>query len=105
MEVNGSKEISDEFNNIQRETTPNVLLEWAEKIEQNAKGICNDPDCKRIKFKYTEENGFEFVVSDKEAADCIIRAILEYGNSQSILIREGSRILIEKLEEIKVDFK
>ena len=105
MEVNGSKEISDEFNNIQRETTPNVLLEWAEKIEQNAKWICNDPDCKRIKFKYTEESGFVFEISDKEAADCIIKAIQEYENSQSILIRDGSRILIEKLEEIKADFE
>ena len=44
-------------------------------------------------------------MSDKEAADCIIRAILEYGNSQSILIQEGSRILIEKLEETKAEFE
>ena len=105
MEVNGSKEISDEFNNIQRETTPNVLLEWAEKIEQNAKGICNDPECKRIKFKYTEESGFVFEISDKEAVDCIIQAIQEYENSQSIIIREQSRVLIKDLEKTKKDLK
>ncbi|HJT86153.1 MAG TPA: hypothetical protein VJ697_16860 [Nitrososphaeraceae archaeon] len=105
MEVNGSKEISDEFNNIQRETTPNVLLEWAEKIEQNAKWICNDPDCKRIKFKYTEESGFVFEISDKEAADCVIQAIQEYENSQSIIIREQSRVLIKDLEKTKKDLK
>ncbi|HET8793181.1 MAG TPA: hypothetical protein VFM31_05270, partial [Nitrososphaeraceae archaeon] len=90
---------------LKRGLDPNVVLDWAETIEKTAKKICNDPDCKRIKFKYTEENGFEFVVSDKEAADCIIRAILEYGNSQSILIQEGSRILIEKLEETKAEFE
>ena len=105
MEGKGLKELQNRLTDLERVTAPNVLLDWAETIEQTAKEICNDSDCNRIKFKYTEENGFEFVVSDKEAADCIIRAILEYGNSQSILIREGSRILIEKLEEIKVDFK
>ena len=105
MEDKGSKETINNLENLKRGLDPNVVLDWAETIEKTAKKICNDPDCKRIKFKYTEENGFEFVVSDKEAADCIIRAILEYGNSQSILTREGSRILIEKLEEIKVDFK
>jgi hypothetical protein len=104
MENKGSKEATKNFENLQHEFTPDVVLDWAETIEKTAKEICNDPDCKRIKFKYTEENGFEFVVSDKEAADCLIRAILEYGNSQSILIRDGSRILIEKLEEIKADF-
>ena len=105
MEDKGSKEILNDLENLKRELDPDVVLDWAETIEKTAKKICNDPDCKRIKFKYTEENGFEFVVSDKEAADCIIRAILEYGNSQSILIQEGSRILIEKLEETKAEFE
>ena len=105
MEDKGSKETINNLENLKHGLDPDVVLDWAETIEKTAKKICNDPHCKRIKFKYTEENGFEFVVSDKEAADCIIRAILEYGNSQSILIQEGSRILIEKLEETKAEFE
>ncbi|HVP82964.1 MAG TPA: hypothetical protein VMS35_07985 [Nitrososphaeraceae archaeon] len=85
--------------------SPDVLIEWAETIEQTAKEFCNDPDCKRIKLKYNQESGFAFEVSDKEAVDCIIKAIQEYDNSQSIIIREQSRILIEELEKIKKDLK
>ena len=44
-------------------------------------------------------------MSDKEVVDCIIKAIQEYDNSQSIIIREQSRILIEELEKIKKDLK
>ncbi|HEX6671309.1 MAG TPA: hypothetical protein VF084_03680 [Nitrososphaeraceae archaeon] len=58
-----------------------------------------------MKFKYEQESGFVFEVSDKEAVDCIIKAIQEYENSQSIIIREQSRILIEELEKIKKDLK
>jgi hypothetical protein len=105
MEDKGSKEILNDLENLKRELDPDVVLDWAETIEKTAKKICNDPDCKCIKFKYTEENGFAFEISDKEAADCIIKTIQEYENSQSILIRDGSRILIEKLEEIKADFE
>ena len=85
--------------------SPDVLIEWAETIEQTAKEFCNDPDCKRIKLEYNQESGFAFEVSDKEAVDCIIKAIQEYENSQSIIIREQSRILIEELEKIKKDLK
>jgi len=105
MEVKGSKEAPNEFNKLQHGMTPDVLLEWAETIEQTAKEKCNDPDCKRIKLKYTRESDFVFEASDKEAVDCIIKAIQEYDNSQSIIIRERSRILIEELKKIKKDLK
>ena len=65
MEVKGLKELQNHNNDLQGGLTPNVLLDWAENIEQTAKEICNDPDCKCIKFKYTEESGFAFEVSDK----------------------------------------
>jgi hypothetical protein len=105
MEDNGSKELQNHLNHLQHGLSPNTLQDWAETIEQTAKKICNDPDCKRMKFRYTEESDFEFEIADKEAADCIIKAIQEYDNSQSIIIRDMSRILIEKLEKIKTEFE
>jgi len=105
MEVKGLKELQNPLNDLQDGISPNVLLDWAKTIEQTAKEICNDPDCKRMKFKYEQESGFVFEVSDKEAVDCIIKAIQEYENSQSIIIREQFRILIEELEKIKKDLK
>jgi metal-dependent amidase/aminoacylase/carboxypeptidase family protein len=105
MEGKGSKELQNCLTDLERVMTPNILLDWAETIEQTAKEICNDPDCKRIKFRYTEESGFAFEISDKEAADCIIKAIQEYDNSQSIIIRDGSKVLIEDLEKSKNDLK
>jgi hypothetical protein len=85
--------------------SPNVILEWVETIEKTAKEICNDPDCNRIKLKYNQESGIALEVLDKKAVDCIIKAIKEYDNSQSIIIREQSRFLIEELEKIKKDLK
>ena len=85
--------------------SPNVILEWVETIEKTAREICNDPDCKRIQLKYNQESGIAFEVLDKEAVDCIIKAIKEYDNSQSIIIREQSRFLIEELEKTKKDLK
>ena len=105
MEGKELKELQNRLTDLERVTAPNVLLDWAETIEQTAKEICNDPDCNRIKFKYTEESGFEFEISDKEAADCIIKAIQNYNISQLILIRDASKVLIEDLEKIKADFK
>ena len=105
MEGKGLKELQNCLTDLERVTAPNVLLDWAETIEQTAKEICNDPDCKRIKFRYTEESGFAFEISDKEAADCIIKAIQEYDNSQSIIIRDASKVLIEDLEKSKNDLK
>ena len=105
MEDKGSKETINNLENLKRELDPDVVLDWAETIEKIAKKICNDPDCKRIKFKYTEESGFAFEISDKEAADCVIQAIQEYENSQSIIIREQSRVLIKDLEKTKKDLK
>ena len=105
MEVKGLKELQNPLNDLQDGISPNVLLNWAKTLEQTAKEICNDPDCKRMKFKYEQESGFVFEVSGKEAVDCIIKVIQEYENSQSIIIREQSRILIEELEKIKKDLK
>jgi hypothetical protein len=100
----GVKELQNNLD-LQVGTGHNIFPDWIATIEQTAKEVCNDPDCKRIKIKYTEDSGFEFEISDKEAADCIIKAIQEYDTSHSIIIRETSRVLIEKLENIKVDFK
>ena len=105
MEGKELKETINNFENLQRGFTSNVLLDWTETIAQTAKEICNDPDCKRIKFIYTEGSGFEFEIADKEAVDCIIKAIQDHDTSHSIIIRDASRELIEKLEKIKADFK
>jgi hypothetical protein len=105
MEGKGLKEMQHRLTDLERVTDPDILLDWAENIEQTAKKICNDPDCNRIKFRYTEESGFVFEISDKEAVNSIIKAIQEYDNSQSIIIREASKVLIEDLEKIKTDFK
>jgi metal-dependent amidase/aminoacylase/carboxypeptidase family protein len=105
MKGKGLKELQNRLTDLDRVTAPNVLLDWTETIEQTAKKICNGPDCKHIKFKYTEESGFAFEISDKEAADCIIKSIQEHDTSQSILVRDASKVLIEDLEKIKQDFK
>ena len=105
MEVKGLDELQNHLNDLQRGADPNVFANWADTIEQIAKEICNDPDCQRIKFTHTQELGFKFEVADKEALDCIIKAIQNYENSTPFIIKEMSNILIKELENKKKEFK
>lgn len=55
------------------------LNSWIERIGRTAKERCNDPDCKRIKLRTSENGqdlGFDFTdENDVGAMDCVIRAI------------------------------
>ena len=101
MEVKGFNKLQKHLNDLQRGIDRHVFANWTDTIEQTAKQICNDTDCKRIKFIHTQEFGFKFEVADKEALDCIIRAIQNHENSTSFIIKEMSEILINELEDKK----
>jgi rRNA-processing protein FCF1 len=69
-------------------------------IEQTAKELCNDSDCKRIKIQATKDNKeFKCVASDKEAIECIIKAIETHKKSMPIVIQDTSNILVKWFNE------
>jgi hypothetical protein len=66
---------------------PKVIGAWVEKIKSRAKKECNDPDCKRIKIEYKENEQLRFKVSDIGALDCIKKSIEFYKNTMPVTTR------------------
>ncbi|HJY14391.1 MAG TPA: hypothetical protein VJ225_00075 [Nitrososphaeraceae archaeon] len=57
------------------------LLKWISKIENTAKELCIDPDCKRIQFKI-DVNGVALIdTNDNDALDCLFRSFETHKNS------------------------
>lgn len=57
------------------------LTEWAGKIENSARKLCNDPKGKRIKVEVNSDGNLNAVITDKESLDCLINAIDEQKKS------------------------
>jgi len=73
---------------------PNGFGSYANKIEKTAKELCNDPDCNRIKFKPIKgKTSIDISVTDKEALECLRKAINQHKNSMS----EPLKLVYEKI--------
>ena len=105
IDVTGLKEAQDMTKGIAHEFEPNVFADWANAIERTAKEICHDPECKRIKFKHTQKLGFEFTFADKEAVDCVIKAINQRKDSMPWGLKNLYEQVILDLENKKKEFK
>lgn len=106
IHVSGLKEAPDNIKKvIEREFDPNTFADLASAIERSAKQICNDPECKRIKFRHTEKLGFEYTFADKEAIDCVIQAIKQHKDSMSWGLKNLYEQVILTLENKKKEFK
>jgi 5,10-methenyltetrahydromethanopterin hydrogenase len=105
IKVTGMKEAEDIIKGIAREFEPNVFADWANAIEKTAKEFCHDPECKRIKFKHTQRLGFEFTFADKEAVDCVIKAINQRKDSMPWGLKNLYEQVVLDLENKKKEFK
>ncbi|KAG2477239.1 MAG: hypothetical protein NPMRTH1_1250020 [Nitrosopumilales archaeon] len=84
---------------------PEGFMQWANTIEKTAKEICNDPDCKRIKFKANKDMKISMNFADVEAIECLKKAIKQHLNSMSIGLRAFyEQGLPKQLDEIKKNF-
>jgi hypothetical protein len=77
--------------------------EWANRIANTAKQICNDPDCKRIKIIETDQGRINFEFTDKEAINCVIQSIQRYltampGTQQEIFKRLKAEFETKKMQ-------
>jgi hypothetical protein len=64
-----------------------LLKEWAGKIQNSARKLCNDPDGKRIKVEVNEDGTLTAFTNDKESLDCLINAIDEQKKSMEFATR------------------
>lgn len=88
IETKGFDKIQKMLDNMVNDLQPEGFAEWANKIEKTAKEICKDPDCKRIKFKpKVGKTEVSIIVTDKEALECLKKAIDHHKGSMSLGLR------------------
>ena len=87
--MKGFDKIEKMLDTMVTDVEPAGFARWINKIEKTAKQICKDPDCKRITFKpKTGKTEITMKVADKEALECLKKAIQQYKNSMSLGIKE-----------------
>ena len=75
IDVKSIDDIQKMLKDLEESEDPFTFNEWANRIANTAKQICNDPDCKRIKIIETDQGRINFEFTDKEAIDCVIQSI------------------------------
>jgi hypothetical protein len=103
--VKGLKEAQIRIKDLQKGFDPRIFDEWANRIVNTAKKMCNDPDCKRIKLKSTENRSFRCEFADKDAVDCVIEAIQQHLNAMPLALQHFYKESISRLETKKQGFE
>jgi hypothetical protein len=104
IKITGFDELQKTLKDMGTIGDPIVFRQWAEKVESTARSLCNDPNNQRIKFKLTQNFGFEFDFADRESIDCVIRAIRQYLNSMPMTYKMLYERIITDLENRKTQF-
>jgi len=67
IKIEGMDEIQKHLREIQRNADPTAFNEWANRVAKDAKVICDDPECKRIRVTKDEQGNTMFEFSDTGA--------------------------------------
>lgn len=83
--------------------------EWANRVTQTAKELCSDPDCKRIKLQQKQQQdtgnlSLNFEFADKEAIDCMLKAIDQLQESMPPSLQQIYEAIKPQLEAKKAGF-
>lgn len=103
IETKGFDKLHKTLDKMINDLEPEGFAEWVEKIENTAKDICKDPDCKRIKFKPVQgKTSISMQIADKQALECLKKAIEQHKSSMSLGLRAFyEQALPEQLKEIE----
>ena len=104
IETKGFDKVHKMLDEMIEDVEPAGFAKWAEKIEKTAKEIGDDVNGNRIEFK--PKKGTTKILmkfADKNAIECLKKAIQRHKNSMSIGIRtfyeQGIPPQLEKLEK------
>jgi hypothetical protein len=101
--VEGLDKIMNDLLNLPKQAI-NDIQNWLEIIGKTAKELCNDPDCKRIKLKMSEDGvniTYIFDENDTEAMNCIIKAIETHYDSLPIGLQPTFKKIVEDIKTKK----
>ncbi len=107
IRIQGLDEIQKFLGDYQKGLEPQTFDEWANRVTQTAKEICNDPDCKRIRRLQQQDTGnlrLNVEFADKEAIDCMLRAIDKLQKSMPPSLQQIYEAIKPQLEAKKVEF-
>jgi len=104
IDIKGLDYVQNYLNELASSADPNSFNEWANRVRGTAKGICNDPECKRIKLIKNGYGKVKFQFADKEAVDRVIQAINTHLNSMPTVQQEIFKGFTTELEKIKRAF-
>jgi hypothetical protein len=104
IDVKSIDDIQKMLKDLEKSEDPFTFNEWANRIANTAKQICNDPDCKRIRIIETDQGRINFEFADKEAIDCVIQSIQRHLTAMSDSQQEIFRRLKTEFETKKMQY-
>lgn len=109
FKIGGLDDIQRFLDDYKKGLESQTFDEWANRVTQTAKELCNDPDCKRIKLQQkqqqdTENLSLNVEFADKEAIDCMLKAIDQYQESMPPSLQQIYEAIKPQLETKKAGF-
>ena len=104
IDIKSIDDIQKMLKDLEESEDPFTFNEWANRIANTAKQICNDPDCKRIKIIETDQSRINFEFADKEAIDCVIQSIQRHLTAMSGTQQEIFKRLRAEFETKKTQY-
>lgn len=107
--IEGLEDIQKFLDDYKQGLERQTFDEWANRVTQTAKELCSDPDCKRIKLQQKQQQdtgnlSLNFEFADKEAIDCMLKAIDQLQESMPPSLQQIYEAIKPQLEAKKAGF-
>jgi hypothetical protein len=108
LKINGLDDIQRILDEYKKGFEQQLFDVWANRVTQTATELCNDPDCKRIKLLQqqgdTENLSLNVEFADKEAIDCMLKAIDQHRESMPPSLQQIYEEIKTQLDAKKAGF-
>jgi hypothetical protein len=108
FKISGLDDIQKFLDDYKKGLERQTFDEWANRVIQTAKELCNDPDCKRIKRLLQQQDtgnlSLNVEFADKEAIDCMLKAIDQHQESMPPSLQQIYDAIKPQLEAKKAEF-
>src|SRR3712207_4245075 len=110
FKIEGWDDIENFLNEYRKGLDPQTFDDWARRIAETAKTMCDDPACKRIEPLQLRKQDLGKVNlnlelnDNKIAIDCILRAIGQHQESMPYSLQQIYKEIKNQLEAKKAGF-
>ena len=110
FKIEGWDDIESFLNEYRKGLDPQTFDDWARRVAETAKTMCDDSACKRIKPVQPRQQDLEKVNlnleldDNKVAIDCILKAIGQHQESMPYSLQQIYKEIKNQLEAKKAGF-